>query len=172
MQKFQEELFSVVKEKLKRAEINDSFFCVLQNAYERTDKGANSNKKKHFRIKWGILCGSAVVSSINIIASVLGTYNETTQIVPVLTGAASIASVLVTLLLGKKDTGKYCETWLRHQSPRADMEFEMMDYAYGAENYKSCNEKEAAAQFVENILRIWKSNQDQFETNMMNFDKD
>lgn len=89
-----------------------------------------------------------------------------------LTGVASIASVLATLLLGKKDTGKYCETWLRHQSHRADMEFEMMNYAYGVANYKSLNEKEAAEQFMENIIRIWKSNQDQFETNMMNFDKD
>lgn len=172
MQKSQEELFSAVQAKLKRANIEDSFFTTLRNVYEKTDYKANYNKKKYFRIKWVILCGSAVVSGINIIASILGAYDGTSQIVPVLTGAASIASVLVTLLLGKKESEKYSETWLRHQSHRAIMEFELMSYAYGTEKYKSCNENDAAIQFVENILRIWKTNQDHFEKNMMNFDKD
>lgn len=172
MQKPIEELFSAVQEKLQRADIEDSFFSILRNVYEKTDDKSNYNKKKHFQIKRGILCGSAMVSGINILASVLGTYDGVSQIVPVLTGTASVVSVLVTLFLGKKESGKYCETWLRHQSHRSEMEFEMMNYAYGTDKYKLCSEYERATQFVENILRIWKTNQDQFEKNMMNFEKD
>lgn len=172
MQKAMEELFSAIQEKLQRAGIEGSFFSTLRNVYEETDNKANYNKKKHFQMKRWILRGSAAASGINIIASVLGAYDGVSQIVPILTGFASIASVLVTLFLGKKESGKYCETWLRHQSHRADMEFEMMSFAYGTEKYKLCNEHEAATQFVENMLRIWKENQDQFEKNMMNFEKD
>ena len=165
-----EKIFELVERKLKIGAIDIVFLDDLKKVYFDVFEKSQSNKKSHFSIQEIILYGSAAVSCINILASVIGAFDNLECLAPIFTGIASIISVLVTVYLGKKSSSKYCETWLRHQNHKTKLEFEIMDYAFANGKYAQGNEKDLAKKFVENILEIRKENQRIFEQNMSNYD--
>lgn len=163
-------IFEVVERKLKAAGVEQAFYDNLMAVYQRVSEKSEKNKKKHFKVQKKILFGTFFVSVVNITASIASGYKEVSVIIPVLTGIASIISVFVTLCIGQKNSGKYSETWMRHQRYKANLEFVIMDYAFDNDNYADETAEIKAKMFVKEIMEISKLNQNIFEKNMKNFD--
>ena len=148
----------------------DDFFSELQDVYVYTAKKSQENKINHFGLQRRILYISGLLSFVNVLITMVGCFSEMMPIIPVLSAIAAMISVGNTLLLGKKAMRKYGETWLRHQSHQAAMEFEMLAYAFKAPPYDTLDPESGAEYFIGQILKVWKANQQLFAVNMKNFD--
>lgn len=164
-----EEILEKLKEKLCRAGYED-FARQVEKSYTKVKKDAENNKNKHFKIQNIILYGSAGVSITNVLVTLCNTLGCLNEIVPIITAVSSVISILVTTMIAVKGAKKHSETWLRHQMHQADMEFEMLEYVLSRGKYQA-DDKENAIIFMDNMLSIWRKNQEKFEQNMANFDR-
>jgi len=143
-------------------------YCDLQEGSEIT-----KNKDNYFKIKSGMLYCSMGVNIINVLVAFLASFDHviTTYIAQISTSIASILSIVLTAMIAKKENRKYSETWLRHQSHQADMQFAIMEYVYKNGTNSPDEERRAADGFIDSMFEIWKKNQEKFNSNMKYFDK-
>lgn len=167
----EQKTLEIVKSNLEAVGWKD-FSIEIESAYNGVKESASKNRDKHFSVQNRIIYGSAGASIANVFVTLCGAYESISHVVPLITGISSILSITVTLMLARKSTSKYSETWLRHQTHQSDMEFELMEYAYGNGKYSSGSKDEKAHKFRESIFIIWRKNQERFISNMSNFDKD
>jgi len=165
------QILESLKKKLEKMGEND-FFVQVDEVYKSVSKMSKENRDKHFSLQSRILYGSAAVSVANVLVTLCSSFYMISSFVPVITGLSSVLSVMVTTWIAIKGMKKYSETWIRHQNHQFDMELEIMEYVFDCEKYEKLTDLQATEIFKNNMIKIWKKNQEKFNSNMADFDKD
>lgn len=159
----------LLEEALKKTG-NTNFFQEVQNSLSDVQSKKEKNRKKHFKIQQEIIGISAAVSIANVLVTFCNSLESFSVIIPVITGISSVLSIIVTALIAIKGSKKYSETWIRHETHLAEMKFEIMEYVFKCEKYKTLSDEDAVDEFIVSMMSIWKNNQKRFENNMAHFD--
>lgn len=165
-----EEILQKAKEKLSNNGQSD-FASQIETSYNFVRNKASSNRDKHFTMQKRILFTSIGVNLANILVTLSSSLGWGNQIIAIITAFSSALSITVTAMIAAKDNKNYCESWLRHQAHQAAMEFEIIEYAFERGKYASSTSSENTKKFQDEMLGIWKQNQENFNTNMAHFNK-
>lgn len=150
----------------------DDFWELYKDEYNYVKYKAKKNKNKYFCIQRTIILLGAVVSTINIIITLVSIKEEWTHVVPYLSCIASIIAIISSSLIKLRDFKKYFETWNRHALNQSKLDLEQDAYLLGLNEYSGLDDAKALKRFEERCYEIKKENYQKFFSNMSHFETD
>lgn len=158
-------------ERTPRLDGADEFFKIYKEVFTYVQDKDQKNKKIYLHIQNALIIISAVVSGLNILITLMSTIKvNIPYIVPILSGLASVATVVSTALMKHRDFKKFFETWMRHSANLFKIKTETSNYMFGIGDYSNVTDQDAFKMFIGKWSEIQKENYNNFSSNMSTFE--